>query len=198
MQKTHGLAPHAISKEIQLEEMLKREEEEREDNETKELVKQIDLEKKRQEYIKQAIQERQKIDEGVEQKLDTKNEVNKIKSEAILQIKRKRLLLKQKVLEMRKLRERKNHSLKEELNSLRKVTSQTVSKSGKDGALSKCINGSKSEGRMLSYCKDNFEADFGKFNECNSKNTFCYICCENEFGELNMIKRYNCYNKCHI
>ena len=194
--KTQGIATNALTKEIKLEDMIKKEEKEREDAETQEILRQIETEKKRQEYIKKAIKEREKVDENLEAKIEAKNEVNKIKAEAVAELKRKRTELKKKISEMRKLKQRRNSRLLMELENIRKATAEAVTKSSKSGSSENCAAGSKSEAKRKSYCKDKFGEDLIKFNECYNKDEFCFVCCETEFGQLNMVKRHACYKSC--
>jgi|LauGreDrversion4_2_1035121.scaffolds.fasta_scaffold654798_2 hypothetical protein len=46
------------------------------------------------------------------------------------------------------------------------------------------------------YCQENFVDDRFRFDECRSPDNFCYVCCENEFGDLHILERDSCYNKC--
>jgi len=46
------------------------------------------------------------------------------------------------------------------------------------------------------YCYCNFKNDDILLNECKDVNQFCFMCCDNEIGELNKVELECCYNKC--
>jgi len=49
----------------------------------------------------------------------------------------------------------------------------------------------------MKYCKTNFiDASPAKYNECLTESSYCYVCCETEFGDMHAKKRNKCYDKC--
>jgi len=49
---------------------------------------------------------------------------------------------------------------------------------------------------MLGYCNVNFTDDFSKNAECKDPENFCYVCCENEYGNMYLQRRDKCYTMC--
>ena len=55
---------------------------------------------------------------------------------------------------------------------------------------------------ILAYCNDNIYINNTIIEEnsikknCVQKEKYCYVCCENEFGEFHLDERANCYSTC--
>jgi len=69
-------------------------------------------------------------------------------------------------------------------------------KANKQGSWKKCKNARKSKEKTEEYCNNNFSTNFIKNQECRNPENFCYICCENEYGNMYLKKRDKCYNMC--
>lgn len=74
---------------------------------------------------------------------------------------------------------------------------QQMTQAAKVGDMSKCKNPSQEgDEEVTKYCQFNFSTDFSKYTECITPASFCYVCCENEFGELHILERDKCYYHC--
>jgi hypothetical protein len=69
-------------------------------------------------------------------------------------------------------------------------------KANKMGKISNCKRGKKNQKERDNYCNANFIEDFIKNSDCKIKDQFCYTCCENEFGNMFLRKREECYDMC--
>jgi len=49
---------------------------------------------------------------------------------------------------------------------------------------------------MNSYCDANIINDYQRNTDCKNTQTYCYICCETEYGLVNYNDRMGCYDKC--
>ena len=59
-----------------------------------------------------------------------------------------------------------------------------------------CKNSLSDIKKIKEYCNREFVDDFIRNEECKTQSTFCYTCCENEFGGMVMEKRAICYKMC--
>ena len=94
---------------------------------------------------------------------------------------------------MRKKAERNQISIKEKLREVKLSMAQDMTKVYHEGDSRICdikLNPNPKE-----YCSLNFAENYVKFEECNDEENFCYMCCENEFGDLKREKREECINQ---
>ena len=58
--------------------------------------------------------------------------------------------------------------------------------------MNKCFVPDQVNVAVEDYCNTNFSDDMIKFQECKCTESFCAVCCENEFGELHTVERDLC------
>ena len=185
-----------MRKELDLERMLEKEEQQKEDEEMVELVQQVEIEKKKDECLIKAIKQKEMEDQFNLARSQTETRIEQLKQEAKQQIIIKRNELKSKILLMRKKQQRKKNMLKQKVLSLRTQMAMDLQKLTKEGSLEICKVSNKDKDKIKNYCSLNFDDDYYKLNECIQPESFCYMCCENEFGEVHIGKRDQCYNMC--
>ena len=183
---------HALEKEMKLEDLLEKEEESKEDEENKTLEMQIQSEKKKEDCLLKAIKEKEIENQYNIAKSQADRAIQKIAKETQQQIVLQRKNIAQKLMEMRQKQKRKKAQLKSEIMSIRTQIAERLQKINKVGDQAKCIGTQD----RTSYCSSNFPDNYIKFGECEAPDSFCYVCCENEFGELHVLDRDNCYNAC--
>ena len=66
----------------------------------------------------------------------------------------------------------------------------------RDGDMELCRKGQKKLSSRESYCNSNFIDDYIKNIDCKVEETFCYMCCEHEYGDNFIDKRDVCYDMC--
>ena len=49
---------------------------------------------------------------------------------------------------------------------------------------------------MQKYCDNNFMDNYAKNQDCKNPDDFCYVCCENEYGNMFINQRDKCYDMC--
>ena len=91
-----------MRKELDLERMLEKEEQQKEDEEMVELVQQVEIEKKKDECLIKAIKQKEMEDQFNLARSQTETRIEQLKQEAKQQIIIKRNELKSKILLMRK------------------------------------------------------------------------------------------------
>ena len=193
---TENVNIKAVQKELQLEKMLVKEEKEKEDNETKELFEQIAIEKKKNDCLANVIKQKEIEDQFNLAKEENAIEVKQLKEEATRQIVVKRNDMRAKIISMRKKNERKKNMLKQKLVSVRTEISDNLQVVSKEGSKAVCQISKDEITKINDYCENNFFDDYNKLCDCKDKSSFCYVCCENEFGAIHVGKRDSCYNMC--
>jgi len=196
VQKTEATSVQAVRKELQLEEKLTREEKEREDIETRELAQQVEIEKKKNECLVKVLKQKEIEDQFNLAKEETEKQIENIKQEAKKEIILKRNTMKQKIIAMRKKNERKKNLLKQQLMSVRTEMADNLQTATKQGSQANCEAAKGDSTKINAYCENNFYDNFSKMADCKDVNSFCYVCCENEFGDVFVAERNSCYTMC--
>lgn len=196
--QTQALAIKALEKEIFKEELIEKEEEEREKKIEREFQKKINELSKQVKSIDERLSEKKK-------EAETKNLLNqkikKITLQVKEQIEKNREELKERMKNKKKEIDQKTASYHKQINELKQKISLKMYQANKIGNVQKC-NPNKSIIEIESYCSDNFfnstihEDEEELIKECLDKNKYCYVCCDNEFGEFHLEKRTNCHSSC--
>ena len=197
IEKAQRISLMAIQKELQLEEMIEKEEKQKEDEETKELLEQADIEKKKDEYLLKAIKEKELEDQRNLSKVNIEEEIQNIREKAKVEILAKRRAIKRKILLMRKKNQRKKELIRDEITTIRMKLADKFSRVSKIGDQSRCfIPKQDTTDKVEKYCNENYSDDYMKLIDCKKFENFCYMCCENEYGDLHIKERDGCYNIC--
>jgi len=101
-----------------------------------------------------------------------------------------------KILNMRKKNERKKNQLMQKLMSVRSVMADKMQKATKIGSKASCESAKGDQAKINAYCENNFFDNFYKLVDCKDMSNFCYACCENEFGDVHVAERDDCYDMC--
>jgi len=59
----------------------------------------------------------------------------------------------------------------------------------KSGSFDTCQNTMQSPDLIAAYCNTYIVIDYLKYKTCNNPDKFCYACCENEFGIVQLEKK---------
>jgi hypothetical protein len=194
MKKTNELAFNVIKKELTLEELIKREEEERERNEQNDIQSEIECEEKKSKVLMQVIHEKEIEEQFNVQAQKKQKEIEGIKKELSKEVESKRNQLKNYVMLMRRRAERNKAALRNKLIGVRMSLASKMKNAYKDGDSSNCEKGMNDEKFKKSYCTSNFSEDYFRYPECNGAD-FCLICCETEFGSAVLEKRQKCIDE---
>jgi hypothetical protein len=197
IEQTQAMTLMAIQREFKMEEMLEKEEEEREREEQQTMATQIENEKKKNECLTKSIKEKQIEDQMNLTKANAEEAIQKIKEEAKKQIMVKRAQIKKRIDNMRKKNKRRLGQMQNEIVSLRVEAAGKVQKFAKIGNIKNCFNPGNLQAasvpKIEEYCQINFADSNSKFMDCKSPDSFCFICCENEFGDMHIKERETCY-----
>jgi len=189
---TQKVALQAIQKEINLEDLIKQEEAEREEIAEKKWMEKIEVEKKKSECMMKQIQERLLENQWNLKARQTEEEIKNIKKKAGNEISARRSNLKKQIMKMRKNAKRKETSYAQKLQDVRQTMATTMGHVYKKGDPKKCQTAISSDVEKANYCQAKYLDDYDGFNSCKDNDDFCNFCCENEFGELLMNERNSC------
>jgi len=204
IKKTNSVALQAVQKEINLEELIKNEEKERELKEEEEMRLKINAEQEKQKCLLKAIKEKQLENQYNIRQKETELTMKNIKKSAAAEVTKRRADLKKLIAKMKQKQKRKTNSLAVKLQSVRNSMAQDMGKAYKRGSTALCqqIGNGTEEGnggslekveKRKHYCTANFSENFAMFSTCNDAEDFCHICCDNEWGEFFMNDRESCY-----
>jgi len=129
-------------------------------------------------------------------KVDAQHQIESIKDVAKHDIILKRRSMKEKILSMRRKNDRKKKLLKQQLMAVRTEMAENLQKATKKGSKGICKDTRKNTRKINAYCENNFFDNYAKLSDCKDTNSFCYVCCENEFGDVYLAEREECYTMC--
>jgi hypothetical protein len=189
---TRLISLNAMAKEMKLEDLIEKEEmnKEKDENEKLQLVM-LNEEKKKSMLIK-AIKEKEIETQYNIAKTHAEEAINNITIETKKNILAQRRNIARKITEMRIKQKRKQSEIQGNIMTIRYQIAKKLQTSNHVGNADLCLKFEEKD----KYCTANFADNFVKFKDCKSEESFCYVCCENEFGELHLIERDNCYTKC--
>lgn len=194
MKKTNELAFSVIKKELTLEELIKREEEDRERVEQDDIKSEIECEEKKSKVLMQVIHEKEIEEQFNVQAQKKQKEIEGIKKELSKEVESKRNQLKNYVMLMRRRAERNKAALRSKLIGVRMSLASKMKNAYKDGDSINCEKGINDDKLKKDYCVSQFTDDYIRYHECNGPD-FCQICCENEFGSAVLEKRQTCIDE---
>ena len=193
--ETEAMTLSALMKEKHFEDMLIKEEAEREEEELKEIQLQLENEKKKKDCMKKAIQEKQLESEAQLSTSEAERSIEQLKKQVQLTIQKQRNEVQEKIKRMRQINNRKRQHLLQQIQLIRTETAGHVNQATRKGDTNTCKaivdirdQGIK-QGKINEYCSMNL-VNF--IPDCTTN--FCYSCCENEFGDIYISERNQCYN----
>lgn len=194
LKQTNKLALEAIAKEMDIESMIREEEYEREEQKQEEITKKIEEEEKKNEALFKRIREKQLENQFNMRTEETKKEIEETKEDAAKQITISRAQLRKKLKTLQKQSKITENKLTQNLEVVRKSMGKQLKNVYKIGDETKC-NKNQSEQQKRMYCTASF-SDPVMYSSCK-ETEFCFICCDNEFGEMYPEKRLACNrNQC--
>jgi len=191
----------AMKKELNIDELLQKEEVAKENEENASGISELEKEKKKNDCLVQNIKEKEIEDQYTVLKTQQDTELKVMKEQSQKQILAKRNNVKLKIIRMRKKQQRKQKEISSQIQVMRTKVAEDLSKWNKAGDMALCFKDTGSEKDKIlvtKYCTNNLAADAppAKYQECTNEDTFCYVCCETEFGDMHVKEREKCYDKC--
>ena len=192
--ETEAMTMSALMKEKQLEELLLKEEAEREQQELEEIKVQLENEKKKKDCMQKAIKEKELESQVTLSTSEAEREIQKIKEKVQHEIQIKRNEIQQKIKQMRMKNERKKRALLQQIQVIRTETAGHIERVSRKGDINTCkaitslTDQAQKQDKINEYCTNSL---LSAIPDCTTN--FCYSCCENEFGELYAKERNECY-----
>ena len=121
--------------------------------------------------------------------------LNQIKKDLKIKIilNRKRIMKKLNLLRL--AHERKKNKYRQQIQDVRRKLTENMIKAEKKGDYKNCVNAIL-RNQTEEYCSSAFGDDPYSLGDCVKNQNFCYLCCENEFGDMHNDDRDLCTNKC--
>lgn len=193
---TEETALRAIRKELKLERLLKREVKIKEKEKIKDLLNLKVKEEKKQECLERALRARENENNKGRDNILAEREIAKIKANAKKEVQGERANLRKKILDYKRRANRKEKLLEQQINLVRSKMAKNLVEANKNGDMMICKNSQNDPQLINRYCDTSFVTNYKKNLNCKDIETFCYTCCENEFGPMYLEKRDECYNLC--
>jgi hypothetical protein len=194
--RTQKTVMQAIKKELALEDLIKKEEEQKVKERTEELYKKYHHEKKKKRCLEKLLKSRESEDEKNREVKEASMQVQRLKADAMNQVMKRRNQLRRNILEIRNKAKRRNRALEQKIIKIRGSMASDLLKANKLGDWKICIGARNSKEKVNEYCNANFIDNYARNNDCKDPLNFCYVCCENEYGNMYISKRDFCYDKC--
>lgn len=196
IKSTHKTAMNALKKEAAMEQLIQKEEKQRYDKEERFLVNVIKKEKKKRDCLDKAFKSRELEDERNRKAKEAANTINRIKVDAAKQVEKKRVTLKAKIQIIKKKARRRRRLLESQLQKVRGQMAKSLMNANRYGDWKLCQAARGIKEKIVKYCNANFIDNFVKNQQCKDPEDFCYVCCENEYGNMYIKQRDMCYDMC--
>jgi hypothetical protein len=188
-------AMKALNRELSLEELIRQEEEEKQRKEEIKIKEAIELEIKKKQCVIKAIKEKKLENEKISKSLETKKRIETIKNNAVKEVEKRRIYLKEQIEKIRKRSQLKKNQLNQKLFEVRTSIAHEIGKAYKKGDINRCIVANDTSRGRENYCIANYSEDFSFLDYCRNSDDFCEICCGNEFGDMFQQERELCMKK---
>jgi len=186
----------ALDREIMIENLIKRDEQKKEELEEKRIMLQLEAEKQKNKLITNQIKEKELDTEFRAESLQAEGDIKEAKEEITQQIEVNRSQLKSQIDEIRKEARKRRETLKTKVKKLKSKISKKLMKANKSGNKAKCLKGITDANTRENYCNIQHPDDYLENSYCKEKDNYCYSCCDSEFGLLMAGQRDDCYDEC--
>ncbi len=187
------IALKTLEKERKFEDRLEKEERMREEKEDEEMKNEYLCEERKKANLLNIIIQKKSADNKNE--LELKEKLSDIEKDLKLKILLNRKRIMKKINILRLAHERRKDKFRQQIFDVKKTLTQNVMTAEKTGDLNKCKD-IMQKNTFYEYCNLAFSTDPLSHNQCKAKENFCFICCENEFGELHLEERETCFSNC--
>lgn len=187
------IAMRTLYKERKYEERLEKEELMRQQKEDEDLKNEYICEEKKKMNLLKAIIQKNEAQNKPE--LDLKEKIQEVEQDLKYKIIQNRKRALRKINLLRLSHERKKLRLQQQISDVRRALTQNMLSAERAGDSKKCSN-SILHNTHEQYCTGSFPNDPITFMDCKNKDSFCFICCENEFGEMHLNEREICNMSC--
>lgn len=188
------IALKALDKEKKFEDRLEKEELMREKEEDEEMKNEYMIEEKKKSCILKALLEQN--EDQAKKENDVKEKISEIENELKekLVVSRKRAINKLKLLKL--AHDRKKLKYRGQIQDIRRALTHTMITAEKMGTEEHCVLAVENS-KIKEYCEFAYADDPMSLTDCKKQENFCFICCENEFGDMHQDERELCNTNCY-
>ena len=196
LQNTQSQAMKLMKREFDIEKMLQQELQLKAELEAKELMELKRREQAKKECLEKAFKERDTQNKRLMDDMHKENELDLIKQNTKKEVELQRNKLREKLNAIRNKFKKRKRLIMQDINVIRSDMAKNLMNANKKGNMLICKNAYGNKEKITDYCNREIVDNYVKNIECRSESSFCYVCCENEFGNLVMEKRDVCYKMC--
>lgn len=194
--KTQKKAMKVINREIDIEDLIRKEEMVRTQDRLKSKLNELQHEEKKKEKLEEAIDNQAKSNGSVVEAIKAKQSIQEIQKETEKDLLERRNTLKKKLQKIRLLADRRSRIIDNKIVIIRNKMTRDLMEVTKTGNQAVCKDAWGNKEQMSQYCDENIIDDVVKNIDCKLKDNFCFSCCDNEFGKANTVGKEGCYNFC--
>merc|ERR1711957_739519 len=152
VKKTNGIALQAIQKELNLEAMIQKEEEEKIEREKAEIIAKIEKENKKKQCVLNSIRERELENQYNLHAQEAEHQIQTIKKQTAQQVLIRRGALNSKIRLIRQKAEREKNKLKQKLQGVRNSIADDIQDKYRKGDINKCLVAMENTKHRNDYC----------------------------------------------
>lgn len=186
----------ALEREVMIENLIKGDEEKKEDASEHVILNQLEAEKAKNKIIDGQIKEKELAEEFKMEEFQAASDIKEAKKEITQQIQVNREKLRKQIEEIRKEARKRRETLQTKVKKLKSKITNKLMKASKVGDKALCIAGILDESKRSLYCNGSHPDDYLENEYCKNEDNFCYSCCDSEYGLLRGAQRDDCYDAC--
>ena len=186
----------ALEREVMIENLIKRDEQKKEDETESSIMNQLNAEKEKNKIIDNQIKEKELEEEFKMEEFQAAGDIKEAQKEITQQIEVNREKLRKQIEEIRKEAKKRRETLHTKVKKLKTKITSKLMKASKVGDKTKCSAGLVDEAKRESFCNASHPDDYLENEYCKNVENFCYSCCDSEFGLLRGAQRDDCYDNC--
>lgn len=194
--ETQSKGLKALEREIMIENLIKRDEQKKQDEEEIRISAQLEAEKRKAKEINKQIEEKELEEDFVMQTSEAQADIKESQKEIsqIVEVNRERL--RKQIEEIRKEAKKRRDTLHTKVKKVKSKITSKLLKANKSGDKTTCVAGLTNPNKRDGYCNASHPDDYLENAYCKEEDNFCYSCCDTEFGLLRAAQRDDCYETC--
>jgi hypothetical protein len=186
----------ALNKQKKMEDLLLKEEDDREAEEIVQLNVEMNKERKKTGCLIETLQKKQVAEKLQHVANQAKSSIDNKNNETKKKLEQMKKHLEMTIKFKRAMHLRKVKELKSKIQSIRTDTVKNVRDLNHVGNSANCFIPTKEQEALVEiYCTKAYVDSDEKLVDCRNLDTFCYSCCENEFNEAHLTGRDECYHE---
>lgn len=186
----------ALEREVMIENLIKRDEQKKEDETEQSIMTQLQAEREKNKIIDNQIKEKELEEEFKMEEFQAAGDIKEAQKEISQQIEVNREKLRKQIEEIRKEAKKRRETLHTKVKKLKSKITNKLMKASKVGDKARCTAGLQDEAKRDTYCNTSHPDDYLENEYCKNVDNFCYSCCDSEFGLLRGAQRDDCYDNC--